>query len=164
MSGPQTSLQSGRGVLSISGSSTTPHAWASRLSVTRASLTQAFARVRESGPVETKHGAGALVRDHKRLGGLALLPVLVTANVPGWLKEIFEVRRDVGALVVAERLTPGIDAVTAKDVDAAHSHSLAYMAVTERMTIGRLSNDDSHPRDDVQRGHSRNRATTRRLR
>lgn len=213
---------------------------AEELSVTRTSLTQAFARMRELGLVETKHGVGTLVCDYERLGGLVLLPVLVAADAPGWLKEIFEVRREVGALVAAraarnatadqlaalrqahgavraaadadgvqlaecdvhrvlaratgnrvygltvnavlaaylpvrqflqepfrdpveaaDRLTPLVDAVLAKDADAAHSYALAYLAVTERMMIGRLVHGESYPRDDVQRSDVRSRATAR---
>lgn len=74
---------------------------AQRFGVTRNTLAQAFARLRELGLVETRHGAGTRVRDYERDGGLELLPALVTTDAPGWLREIFEVRRDIGALVSA---------------------------------------------------------------
>jgi DNA-binding FadR family transcriptional regulator len=104
---------------------------AEELSVTRTSLTQAYARLRELGLLETKHGVGTRVRDYERLGGLELLPALVTSNAPGWVKEVFEVRREIGAFVAAraarhrtaghcEQLRRALDAVrTAPDGDAA---------------------------------------------
>ncbi len=188
---------------------------ADELAVTRTSLTHAFARLRELGLVETKHGVGTRVRDYERFGGLELLPALITANASGWAKEIFEVRRELGAFVAAkaarngtpaqrrkiaaacdavrsardadaaqlaecevhrliaaatgnrvyglainavlagylqvrqflqepfrdpvaaaDRLRPMVDAVTAGDVDAAHSQALAYLGATERLMIG----------------------------
>lgn len=75
---------------------------AEELSVTRTSLTQAYARLRELGLVETKHGVGTRVRDYERLGGLELLPALITSNAPGWVHEVFEVRREIGAMVAAK--------------------------------------------------------------
>jgi GntR family transcriptional regulator, transcriptional repressor for pyruvate dehydrogenase complex len=72
------------------------------LGVTRTSLSQAFARLRELGLVETKHGVGTRVRDYERFGGLELLPALLTANASGWARETFEVRRELGAFVAAK--------------------------------------------------------------
>jgi GntR family transcriptional repressor for pyruvate dehydrogenase complex len=104
---------------------------ADELAVTRNSLSQAFARLRELGLLETKHGVGTRVRDYERFGGLELLPALLTANAAGWAKEIFEVRRELGAFVAAraarngtpeqrKQITAACDAVrTAADADAA---------------------------------------------
>lgn len=104
---------------------------ADELSVTRTSLTQAYARLRELGLIETKHGVGTRVRDYERLGGLDLLPALVTSNAPGWVHEVFEVRREIGAFVAAraarhrtaaqcEQLLRALDAVrAAPDADGA---------------------------------------------
>ena len=104
---------------------------ADELAVTRNSLSQAFARLRELGLLETKHGVGTRVRDYERFGGLELLPALLTANAVDWAKEIFEVRRELGAFVAAraarngtprqrEHIAAACDAVrTAADADAA---------------------------------------------
>lgn len=104
---------------------------ADELSVTRNSLSQAFARLRELGLLETKHGVGTRVRDYERFGGLELLPALITSNAAGWAKETFEVRRELGAFVAAkaarngtagqrERIKQACDAVgAAPDADAA---------------------------------------------
>lgn len=67
--------------------------------VTRTSLKHALVRLAQSGLVETKHGVGTRVRDYERLGGIDLLPMLASANAPGWAQAIFEVRTDVGALI-----------------------------------------------------------------
>jgi GntR family transcriptional regulator, transcriptional repressor for pyruvate dehydrogenase complex len=80
---------------------------ADELAVTRNSLSQAFARLRELGLLETKHGVGTRVRDYERFGGLELLPALITANASGWAKEIFEVRRELGAFVAARAARKG---------------------------------------------------------
>jgi DNA-binding FadR family transcriptional regulator len=69
--------------------------------VTRTTLKHAFGRLIQSGLLETRHGVGTRVRDFARLGGADLLPMLVRHS-PGWLGEIFEVRRSIGALI-AER-------------------------------------------------------------
>lgn len=101
------------------------------LGVTRTSLSQAFARLRELGLLETKHGVGTRVRDYERFGGLELLPALLTANASGWARETFEVRRELGAFVAAKAARNGTpeqrrairqacDAVAAaRDADAA---------------------------------------------
>jgi DNA-binding FadR family transcriptional regulator len=103
---------------------------AEELSVTRNSLTQAYARLRELGLLETKHGVGTRVRDYERLGGLELLPALITSSAPGWVGEAFEVRREIGAFVAARaarhrtaeqcaQLQRALDAVrAAPDADA----------------------------------------------
>jgi GntR family transcriptional regulator, transcriptional repressor for pyruvate dehydrogenase complex len=80
---------------------------ADELSVTRNSLSQAFARLRELGLVQTKHGVGTRVRDYERFGGLELLPALITSNAAGWAKETFEVRRELGAFVAAKAARNG---------------------------------------------------------
>jgi DNA-binding FadR family transcriptional regulator len=104
---------------------------ADELAVTRNSLSQAFARLRELGLVETKHGVGTRVRDYERVGGLELLPALLTSNAAGWAKETFEVRRELGAFVAAKaarnatpeqrtRIEQACDAVrSAPDADTA---------------------------------------------
>lgn len=67
--------------------------------VTRTSLKHALMRLAQSGLVETKHGVGTRVRDFERQGGIDLLPMLVSADAPGWAEAIFEVRTEVGALI-----------------------------------------------------------------
>ncbi|KOG38062.1 FadR/GntR family transcriptional regulator [Streptomyces decoyicus] len=68
--------------------------------VNRTTLKHAFVRLMQSGLVETRHGVGTRVRDFWRLGTAELLPVLVLRD-DAWLGEIFEVRRQVGALLGA---------------------------------------------------------------
>jgi DNA-binding FadR family transcriptional regulator len=80
---------------------------ADELDVTRNSLSQAFARLRELGLLETKHGVGTRVRDWERFGGLELLPALITSGAAGWAKETFEVRRELGAFVAAKAARNG---------------------------------------------------------
>jgi GntR family transcriptional regulator, transcriptional repressor for pyruvate dehydrogenase complex len=77
--------------------------------VTRTSVRHALIRLAEAGLVETRHGVGTRVRDYRRYARVDLLPVLVAAatgpdaTADGlWLSEVFEVRREVGALVVAQ--------------------------------------------------------------
>jgi GntR family transcriptional regulator, transcriptional repressor for pyruvate dehydrogenase complex len=82
---------------------------AAGLGVTRTSLKHAFVRLIQEGLLETKHGVGTRVRDYTRLGSLQLLPMLVLADAPGWLTEIFELRQEAGALFAAKaavRATP----------------------------------------------------------
>ncbi|MHC3470030.1 FadR/GntR family transcriptional regulator [Streptomyces sp. 7R007] len=69
--------------------------------VTRTTLKHAFGRLVQAGLLETRHGVGTRVRDFARLGGADLLPMLVRHDA-SWVREIFEVRRSVGALI-AER-------------------------------------------------------------
>ncbi|MFG2787990.1 FadR/GntR family transcriptional regulator [Streptomyces sp. NPDC048419] len=69
--------------------------------VTRTTLKHAFGRLVQAGLLETRHGVGTKVRDYTRLGGADLLPMLVRHDAK-WVREIFEVRRSVGALI-AER-------------------------------------------------------------
>lgn len=69
--------------------------------VTRTTLKHAFGRLVQAGLLETRHGVGTRVRDYARLGGADLLPMLVRHDAK-WVREIFEVRRSVGALI-AER-------------------------------------------------------------
>ncbi|MFD4408293.1 FadR/GntR family transcriptional regulator [Streptomyces sp. NPDC058476] len=69
--------------------------------VTRTTLKHAFGRLVQAGLLETRHGVGTRVRDYARLGGADLLPMLVRHDAK-WLREIFEVRRGIGALI-AER-------------------------------------------------------------
>src|SRR4051812_28541557 len=74
---------------------------ASDYAVTRTSLKHAIVRLVQAGLLETRHGVGTRVRDYERLGGPELLPMLVSAAGPAWMAEIFEVRREVGALIAA---------------------------------------------------------------
>ncbi|MFG2602517.1 FadR/GntR family transcriptional regulator [Streptomyces sp. NPDC048514] len=69
--------------------------------VTRTTLKHAFGRLVQAGLLETRHGVGTKVRDYARLGGADLLPMLVRHDAT-WVREIFEVRRSIGALI-AER-------------------------------------------------------------
>lgn len=70
--------------------------------VTRTSLKHAIVRLAQAGLLETRHGVGTRVRDYERLGGPELLPMLVSTVGPAWMREIFEVRREVGAQVAAK--------------------------------------------------------------
>jgi GntR family transcriptional repressor for pyruvate dehydrogenase complex len=74
---------------------------ASGYAVTRTSLKHAIVRLVQAGLLETRHGVGTQVRDYERLGGPELLPMLVRTAGPAWAAEIFEVRREVGALIAA---------------------------------------------------------------
>ncbi|WP_207925995.1 FadR/GntR family transcriptional regulator [Actinocrispum wychmicini] len=106
-------------------------ALAASYGVTRTSLKHALVRLVQTGLVATKHGVGTRVLDHARLRSLELLPELVMADGPGWFVEIFETRREIGALVVAraaerataehhDRLTDLVNRVrTAADPDEA---------------------------------------------
>ncbi len=69
--------------------------------VTRTSLKHAIVRLSQAGLLETRHGVGTRVRDYENLGGPELLPMLVTAAGPEWMAEIFEARREAGALIAA---------------------------------------------------------------
>jgi DNA-binding FadR family transcriptional regulator len=74
---------------------------ASGYAVTRTSLKHAIVRLVQAGLLETRHGVGTRVRDYERFGGPELLPMLVSTAGPAWMAEIFEVRREVGALIAA---------------------------------------------------------------
>jgi GntR family transcriptional repressor for pyruvate dehydrogenase complex len=76
-------------------------ALATSYGVTRTSLKHALVRLVQAGLLATKHGVGTRVLDHARLRSLELLPELVMADGPGWFVEIFETRREIGALVAA---------------------------------------------------------------
>ncbi|MGC9668287.1 FadR/GntR family transcriptional regulator [Planosporangium sp. 12N6] len=74
--------------------------------VTRTSLKHALVRLVEAGLLETRHGIGTRVRDFRRDGGAGLLPYLVAAGLrhrgdAGWLAEVLQARREIGALVAA---------------------------------------------------------------
>ncbi|GAA3226270.1 FadR/GntR family transcriptional regulator [Actinocorallia longicatena] len=70
--------------------------------VTRTSLKHALVRLAQAGLLETRHGVGTRVRDYERLGGPELLPMLVRVAGPDWAAEIFDARREIGALVAAQ--------------------------------------------------------------
>jgi DNA-binding FadR family transcriptional regulator len=104
--------------------------------VTRTTLKHAFGRLVQAGLLETRHGVGTRVRDYARLGGADLLPMLVRHDAT-WVREVFEVRRGVGALIAeraaargtraqhaelgvllaAVRRAEGVDAVQLADVE-----------------------------------------------
>jgi GntR family transcriptional repressor for pyruvate dehydrogenase complex len=75
---------------------------ASAYQVTRTTLKHALVRLVEVGLLETKHGVGTRVRDFERSASIDLLPILAALAGPDWLREIFEARREIGALI-AER-------------------------------------------------------------
>ncbi|NJC65254.1 FadR family transcriptional regulator [Planosporangium flavigriseum] len=78
---------------------------AARYGVTRTSLKHALVRLVETGLLETRHGVGTRVRDYRRDAGVDLLPFLVVAAGPDWLPEIFQARREIGALIAARAAT-----------------------------------------------------------
>jgi DNA-binding FadR family transcriptional regulator len=78
---------------------------AARYAVTRTSLKHALVRLVETGLLETRHGVGTRVRDYRRDAGADLLPFLVAEAGPDWLGEIFQARREIGALVAARAAT-----------------------------------------------------------
>ncbi|MFD0687150.1 FadR/GntR family transcriptional regulator [Actinomadura fibrosa] len=75
--------------------------------VTRTSLKHAIVRLAQAGLVETRHGVGTRVRDYERLGGPELLPMLASSVGAAWMAEIFQARREVGALVAAKAAANG---------------------------------------------------------
>ncbi|XRQ02321.1 FadR/GntR family transcriptional regulator [Actinomadura welshii] len=95
--------------------------------VTRTSLKHAIVRLAQAGLLETRHGVGTRVRDYERLGGPELLPMLVSTAGPAWMREIFEVRREVGAQVAAK---------AAANADAAHRDRLRELAERLRDAAG----------------------------
>lgn len=66
--------------------------------VTRTTLKHALTRLEQAGLLSTRHGIGTRILDYLRVGGADLLPMLA-AQDPTWLREVFEVRRHVGALI-----------------------------------------------------------------
>lgn len=98
--------------------------------VTRATLKHALSRLEQAGLLTTRHGVGTRVREFLRVGGADLLPMLASQD-SGWLVEIFEVRRHIGALIArraatrrtarqARRLAELVESVAAAaDADAA---------------------------------------------
>ncbi|WP_432169370.1 FadR/GntR family transcriptional regulator [Streptomyces sp. 1222.5] len=66
--------------------------------VTRTTLKHALTRLEKAGLLSTRHGVGTSVLDYLRLGGADLLPMLATQD-SAWLREVFEVRRHIGALI-----------------------------------------------------------------
>lgn len=66
--------------------------------VTRTTLKHALTRLEQAGLLSTRHGIGTRIRDYLRVGGADLLPMLA-AQDPTWLREIFEVRRQIGTLI-----------------------------------------------------------------
>ncbi|WP_354639524.1 FadR/GntR family transcriptional regulator [Kitasatospora camelliae] len=77
--------------------------------VTRTTLKHALSRLEQAGLLSTRHGIGTRVRDFLRLGGADLLPMLATRD-SGWLTEVFEVRRHIGALIARRAATCRTDA------------------------------------------------------
>ncbi|WP_217548607.1 FadR/GntR family transcriptional regulator [Streptomyces sp. GbtcB6] len=75
--------------------------------VTRTTLKHALTRLEQAGLLSTRHGIGTRILDYLRVGGADLLPMLA-AQDPTWLREVFEVRRQIGTLIAgraAERRT-----------------------------------------------------------
>ncbi len=66
--------------------------------VTRTTLKHALTRLEQAGLLSTRHGIGTRIRDYLRVGGADLLPMLA-AQDPTWLREVFEVRRQIGTLI-----------------------------------------------------------------
>ncbi|PBC67574.1 DNA-binding FadR family transcriptional regulator [Streptomyces sp. TLI_235] len=66
--------------------------------VTRTTLKHALSRLEQAGLLSTRHGIGTRIRNFLHEGGADLLPMLA-AHDPGWLTEVFEVRRHIGALI-----------------------------------------------------------------
>ncbi|MFF7982741.1 FadR/GntR family transcriptional regulator [Streptomyces sp. NPDC007901] len=66
--------------------------------VTRTTLKHALTRLEQAGLLSTRHGIGTRVLDYLRVGGADLLPMLA-AQDPTWLREVFEVRRQIGTLI-----------------------------------------------------------------
>ncbi len=85
--------------------------------VTRTSLKHALVRLAQTGLIATKHGVGTRVLDYARLRSLELLPELVMADAPGWFVEIFETRREIGALVAARAAERAADPHRARLTD-----------------------------------------------
>ncbi|MFD3330916.1 FadR/GntR family transcriptional regulator [Streptomyces sp. NPDC058701] len=81
--------------------------------VTRTTLKHAFERLVQAGFLETKHGVGTRVRDYVRLGGADLLPALVR-HCPDWMREVFEVRRSIGALIASRAAAKATSAQVAE--------------------------------------------------
>lgn len=70
--------------------------------VTRTSLKHTLVRLEQAGLITTRHGVGSVVRDFRATAGAALLPMLLEAGQEGWLPEMFDARRLVGALIARE--------------------------------------------------------------
>ncbi|MFD3807535.1 FadR/GntR family transcriptional regulator [Streptomyces sp. NPDC058611] len=81
--------------------------------VTRTTLKHAFGRLVQAGFLETRHGVGTRVRDYARLGGADLLPSLIRHS-PDWVREVFEVRRSIGALIASRAAAKATDAQVAE--------------------------------------------------
>lgn len=75
---------------------------ASAYGVNRTSLKHAIVRLVQAGLLETRHGVGTRVRDYEKLGGPELLPMIMSTVGPAWMAEIFDARREIGALVAAK--------------------------------------------------------------
>ena len=79
--------------------------FASEYEVTRTSLKHTLVRLEQAGLIETRHGVGSRVRDFETTAGLAILPLLVQAGQEGWVTEVADARRLVGALIAREAAT-----------------------------------------------------------
>ncbi|MEV6211368.1 GntR family transcriptional regulator [Kitasatospora sp. NPDC051914] len=117
--------------------------------VTRTTLKHALSRLEQAGLLSTRHGIGTRIRDFLHEGGADLLPMLA-AHDPGWLTEVFEVRRHIGALVArraaarrttrqARRLDELLQAVRdAPDGDAAQLADIEVHRELARATGNRV--------------------------
>ncbi len=72
--------------------------------VTRTTLKHALSRLEQAGLLSTRHGIGTRIRNFLQDGGADLLPMLATHDT-GWLTEIFEARRHIGALIARRAAT-----------------------------------------------------------
>ncbi len=81
---------------------------AARYHVTRASIKNTLVRLEQLGLVSTRHGVGSRVEDFRSYAGIEIVPWLIGQEGIGLVSDIFEARRDFGALVAghaARRIT-----------------------------------------------------------
>ncbi|MFF9409478.1 FadR/GntR family transcriptional regulator [Streptomyces anandii] len=113
--------------------------------VTRTTLKHAFGRLAQAGLLETRHGVGTRVRDFARLGGADLLPMLVRHDAR-WVREVFEVRRSIGALIaeraavrVTARQRAGLTALLRAVRDAASPDAVQLADVEVHRALARAT-------------------------
>ncbi|MEU3291619.1 GntR family transcriptional regulator [Streptomyces longwoodensis] len=117
--------------------------------VTRTTLKHALSRLEQAGLLRTRHGVGTRVLDFLKSGGADLLPLLVGQD-GGWLADVFEARRAIGALIArkaaaecgaaqAVRLRAAVDAVAgAPDAAGAQLAELEVHRELARTTGNRV--------------------------
>ncbi len=101
---------------------------AAEYGVTRTSLKHTLVRLEQAGLISTRHGVGSTVRDFQATGGAGLLPMLLEAGSEGWLDDVFEARRLVGALIAREAATSMDGATEAMLATSAEALSAATTA------------------------------------